>query len=370
MLRSVLSWFVVILLIGGITAALGFYKYTQILAGIASGTSRPEPQEAVATARATSTIWAPNTRAIGTVVASQQLELRNEIAGLVAARGFSSGDTVEKGQLLVQFDDRQEKAAMQAAEAEARLAKANLARREALRDSPAFNIQEFDKSREEFEAASARAENLRVAIDKKRIGAPFKARVGITDLQPGAYLDAGTLIVKLQGVEDDLYVDFALPQENAALLRPGDEVTLMSPALRDGPRQIKIMAEDDSVDPANRNVRFRTLAKGLGSVLRPGAFVDVVAKTAEPQPRIVVPLSAVRRSPAGQHVFVIETKDGHSRARQRPVETGAVIGDMIIVDKGLELGEPIATFGSFKLRDGLLIASEPSPTTDGAAALN
>jgi membrane fusion protein (multidrug efflux system) len=370
MLRRFGAWLFVIALMGGITTGLGYYKYSEITAGMAAGMSRPEPSEVVATAPVTTAEWSPTTRAIGTVVAMQQLDLRTEIAGLVSERGFSSGDTVEKGQLLIQLDDRQEKASLAAAEAEARLARANLTRREALRNSPAFSDQEFDKSREDFAAATARAESLKVIIERKRILAPFKARVGITDLQPGAYLDSGASIVRLQGVDDDLYVDFALPQENAALLRSGDDVSVISPALTDGPRRVKILAADDSVDPENRAVRFRALGTGLGSVLRPGAFVDVIARTADPQRRLVVPLTAVRRSPAGQHVFVIETKDGQSRARERRIETGAVIDGNIVVSKGLQEGELVATAGSFKLREGLLVMLDAPAGAPGPAAMN
>lgn len=370
MRRSLLSWLFLIVLMAGITGGLGYYKYSEIVAGMAAGAARPEPSEVVQTVRVTQKEWAPTQRAIGTVVAQQQLELRNEIAGLVLQRGFSSGATVEQGQLLIQLDDRQEKASLAAAQAEARLAKANLDRRQALRNSPAFSDQEFDKSREEFEAATARAEGLKVIIERKRILAPFKARVGITDLQPGAYLEVGTLIVRLQGVSDDVFIDFSLPQESAALLRPGEEVTVVSPALTEGPRRVKVLAEDDSVDPANRAVRFRALGEGLGRVLRPGAFVDVIAATAAPSRHLVVPLTAVRRSPAGQHVFVIETKDGQSRARERQIETGAVIDGHIVVVKGLAAGELVAAAGSFKLRDGLLVPVDAAADAPGPAAMN
>ena len=39
----------------------------------------------------------------------------------------------------------------------------------------------------------------------------------------------------------------------------------------------------------------------------------------------------------------------------RTVTTGAVQGDEIAVHKGVAAGELIATSGSFKLRDGLLV---------------
>lgn len=368
--KSIITWVVVLAAMAAIAGGLGHYKYREIQAAIAAGTSQPEPVEAVDTAKVRRELWAPTTRAIGTVVARKQLLLKNEIAGLVVERGFDSGAVVAEGQLLIQIDDRQERAALEAVEAEAELAKSNLARRQALKNSPAFSEQEFDKASSEFAAVSARAQNLKVAIEKKRIIAPFKARVGITDLQPGAYLDVGTSIVRLQGVDDDVYIDFSLPQENAALLKPGEEVAVMGPAVPGGTQKVTILAEDDSVDSANRTVRFRAKGAGLGPMMRPGAFVDVVARTADPQSRIVVPLAAVRRSPNGQHVFAVVEEDRTRRARQRPIVTGAIIGTSIIVESGISEGETVATSGSFKLRDGMKLAPEAPGAADGAAAVN
>lgn len=370
MRKTILAWLVVLMAMAGIAGGLGHYKYREIKAAIASSSNRPEAAEAVETASAQRITWAPTTRAIGTVVAQKQLLLKNEISGLVSELGFSSGGIVQQGQLLIQLDDRQERASLEAVEAEAQLARSNLARRQALRNSPAFSEQEFDKASSEFAAVTARAQNLKVAIDKKRIAAPFKARVGITDLQPGAYLEAGTSIVRLQGVDDDVFIDFSLPQENAALLKTGDEVAVMGPAVPGGTQKVTIIAEDDSVDAANRTVRFRARGAGLGPLLRPGAFVDIVARTAEPQSRIAVPLSAVRRSPNGQHVFIVVEEAGVRRARQRTIETGAVVEAVIVVESGLEEGEIVATSGSFKLRDGMKIAPAAAASGDPAAAVN
>ena len=51
-----------------------------------------------------------------------------------------------------------------------------------------------------------------MVIEKKRIVAPFRARVGITNLQPGAYLDVGSVIGRLQGVETGLECRIHLAQ--------------------------------------------------------------------------------------------------------------------------------------------------------------
>lgn len=357
-LKQVAAWLAVVLAIAGIAAGLGLYKQREIQAAESAANASPEPVEAVTIAPARQGQWSLSARAIGTVVAKKQLEIRNELAGSVAELGFTSGAIVEQGQLLVQLDVRQERASLAATQAEAQLAKQTLDRRIGLTSSPAFSPQEVDRARAESAAATARARSLEVAIEKKRIVAPFRARIGITDLQPGAYLEVGTLIGRLQGIDSDAFVDFSLPQDHAAALQPGSTVTIAGVAIPGGAAQAKVVAVDDSIDGSNRAVRFRAVASGLGEALRPGTFLDVVAIISKPRDAVMVPLTAVRRSPEGQHVFVIVDEQGIKRARQRMVETGPVQDDDIVIEKGLVVGEVIASAGSFKLRDGLAVQSD------------
>lgn len=372
MFRRVLAWLAVLLGIVGILGGLGYYKYVEIQTAIAAAAAFPEAQESVEAARVRRGEWAPTAGAIGTVVALRQVEIRNELAGMVVEVGFSSGDIVEQGQLLVRFDSRQEQASLVAAEADADLARLTFERRKKLQASQTVSAQQLDEARQALAAATARVLGLQVGIEKMTIAAPFRARVGLTDLQPGAYLDVGSFIAMLQGVGQDAFVDFALPQDSAAALRRGVTVMLATPRMPGGAIAAEIIAEDASVDGANRNVRFRALAKGMGEALRPGTFVDVTATVAAPEATLLVPLTAVRRAPYGQLVFVLVAEDGKLRARQRIVRTGAVQGDDIAIREGLVEGELVAAAGSFKLREGLLVqvGAMPEPASGPDATAN
>ncbi|NJO38290.1 MAG: HlyD family efflux transporter periplasmic adaptor subunit [Rhizobiales bacterium] len=96
--------------------------------------------------------------------------------------------------------------------------------------------------------------------------APFRAHVGLTDLQPGAYLDAGASVAMLQGVDPDAFVDFTLPQDMAAAIRPGRTVTLAGAQIPGGHVEAEIVAEDASVDAANRAVRLRAIVRVWATV--------------------------------------------------------------------------------------------------------
>jgi len=47
---------------------------------------------------------------------------------------------------------------------------------------------------------------------------------------------------------------------------------------------------------------------------------------------------------------------GKTRAHARLVESGAMLGDEVVIHTGLSANEMVAASGSFKLRDGVLVA--------------
>jgi membrane fusion protein (multidrug efflux system) len=89
----------------------------------------------------------------------------------------------------------------------------------------------------------------------------------------------------------------------------------------------------------------------------PGSSVRVRVPVGAAEKVVTVPVSALRKGPQGDHVFVIAPDDaGKPRAHLRKVESGAMLGDEVVIRTGLAAGEPVAASGSFKLREGALVA--------------
>ena len=86
---------------------------------------------------------------------------------------------------------------------------------------------------------------------------------------------------------------------------------------------------------------------------------------------VAVPVSALRKGPSGDHVYVIARGgDGKTRAHARPVQSGPVLADEALIVQGLRAGEQVAATGSFKLRDNVLVtvADHAAATAAGATA--
>ncbi len=361
------SWIGSTLLLGTlitIGAALTAWKSAAAREAAAAAASQPEPMETVHAVEATERAHRRTVTAVGTVLALRSITLRNELAGTVRHVALTPGQIVDSGTVLVALDVAVEEAELSAQQAQADLARSSLERLQRLRQSDAVSAEEFDRARAEHTVAVSQVARTRAVIARKTIRAPFRARVGIADVHPGQYLNEGTQLTTLQGVADAAHVDFAVAQDVAAGLRQGDRVAVV--AISDAaPIEARIVAVDARVDPATRSTTVRARIAGAGGP-RPGASVRVRVPVGAGGTAVAVPVSALRKGPGGDHVFVLAADSSdRTRAHLRQVRAGDAVGDEVVILEGLAAGERVAASGSFKLREGVLVVVANPPAASG-----
>jgi membrane fusion protein (multidrug efflux system) len=338
---------------------LGSWKYSALQQAEAASAAQPEPMETVTAAAAEEREQRPATTAVGTVLALRSISLRNELPGTVSSANLTPGEIVEAGTVLVALDVSVEKAELAAHLAQTQLAETVYRRLARLRQSGAVSEDEVDRARAERDVAEAGIRRARALIERKTIRAPFRSRIGLADVHPGQYLSEGTLLTTLQGVGDGVHVDFTVTQQAAEQLREGDRVEILS-GTSAAPVAATIVALDSRVDPETRNTAVRARISGAERMPAPGASVQVRVPIGPARLAVTVPVSALRRGPEGDRVFVIEQDvSGVSRARLRQVQAGSVLGDSVVIESGLDADEQVADSGSFKLFDGVLVSVAP-----------
>jgi len=342
----------------GSGALLASWKQGANREAAAAAAKQPEAVEHITIARALAHEHHATTTAIGTVLALRSITLRNEVSGTVAHVSLRSGEVVQPGTILVVLDASVERAELRALEAEAKLADTMAARREALLKAGATTQDEVDQVHAQRDVAQAQRARLQALIAKKTIRAPFRARVGLADVHPGQYLDQGAALTTLQGVSDEVHVDFAVAQSVAAGVRLGSSVEIRTSQGQTSTARVE--AIDARVDPATRSAVVRARLSGGANGPAPGASVRVLLGVGEASRAVVVPVSALRKGPDGDHVWVAAGDPaGGERVHERKVETGPALGETVVVRAGLEPGERVAASGSFKLREGVRVqASE------------
>ena len=340
----------------GAGAGLAAWKYASMRAADAASARQPEPIESVTVAVARPLQHRATTTSIGTIIALRSITLRNELAGTVRQVMLAPGQVVDAGTVLVALDISVEEAELKAQEAQAALAEATLDRMQRARQNRAVSEMEVDRARAERDVALAQIARTKAVIARKTIRAPFRARVGLADVHPGQYLNEGTQLTTLQGVDDGVHVDFTVAQRVAAGLAVGQRVEVFTTS-DSSSTSARIVALDARIDPTTRNALVRAKIDGAANAPAPGASVRIQVPTGPAQRTVAIPLSALRKGPGGDHVFVImPDKAGNTRAHVRQVEGGTMLGDEVIIQSGLAAGEQVAASGSFKLREAVRVS--------------
>jgi membrane fusion protein (multidrug efflux system) len=98
-------------------------------------------------------------------------------------------------------------------------------------------------------------------------------------------------------------------------------------------------------------------------LIRPGQFVRVLFPRVVVTNAVLVPQRAVRELQGTFSVFVLGPDQ---KAQTRPVETGARVGSLWIIDSGLKPGERVIVEGLQKVQPGAVVKATFTNITDRA----
>jgi membrane fusion protein, multidrug efflux system len=352
-------WIAVVVGLLLVVGALVGIKAGQIGAMIKSGKSFVPPPESVTSARVEASEWEATRSAIATLVAVRGVTVGTELPGTIREIGFESGAWVKKGALLVKLDTSTEEAQLQAAVADAQLAKVNLERARSLRKSEANTPADIDSAEARAKQTEAAVATLQTTIAKKNIRAPFDGRVAIRNVELGQAVASGAPIASLQSVSP-IYADFWLPQQALAQVRAGQRTRMRTDIFPGETWEGEVSTINPEVDVATRNVRVRATFPNGDARLKPGMFANVDVLSSEKRPVVVVPATAVLFAPYGDSVFVLEEKKDEAGrtstvAKSKLIRLGERRGDFVAVSEGLAAGETVVSSGAFKLRNGMAV---------------
>lgn len=355
-----------VLIVAGLLAGI---KALQIGKMIDQGKAFVPPPETVTVYQVQPQAWGAELTAVGSLTAVQGVTVSAETPGKVVAIAFQAGSSVRQGDLLLRQDTSVEEARLPGAEASALLARTNLDRARSLLAEDAGSQADYDTALADLSLAVAEVEQLKAAIAKKTIRAPFTGRLGIRLVNLGQILKEGEAIVSLQAL-DPIFADFTLPQQAFSRLESGIAVRVTTDAYPGETFDGKLTAVNAEVDAATRNIRVQATVANNGEKLRPGMFARVAVELPGRNEVLAVPATAVLYAPYGDSVFLVEEqkdeKSGQTGKvlRQQFIRLGEKRGDFVAVVSGLQGNETVVSTGAFKLRNGqaVVIDNKLAPT--------
>lgn len=300
-------------------------------------------------------------QAVGTLRADQTVRVSPEIPGVVESIHYEEGDTVARGDTLVQLDDDKlqeqydsARFSLQEARATLRNARRSYERNKRLREQDAISAQQFDNSREAFESTQARVQRLESEVESARenledatIRAPFTGYVGSREVDAGNYVQPGTVLTTLYKL-NPLEVQFTVPERFVGRVRTGQKVNVHLTAYPDTAFPGEVYFVSPSIREQTRDLQVKARLPNNGYTLKPGAFTRVQLITETRENRPTVPAEALVPEQDGYFLFTVE--DGV--ARRHPVEIGLREPGYVEIRDGLKPGSEIVRGGQQAITDG------------------
>jgi membrane fusion protein (multidrug efflux system) len=303
-----------------------------------------KPSSAIATGYlAMPVILENNISSSGTVLASEEVELRPEMSGKLISVLFNEGTTVEKGALLAKMNDAELQAQLKKLNLQYKLAKEREGRVKGLLDIKGVSQEEYDVAANELETIEADMEYTRAQIAKTEIRAPFSGKIGLKSVSEGSFVSNTNVIASIQQTEM-LKIDFSVPEKYAPLVKVGDTVKFSVESNKE-----KLLAKVAAIEPRissqTRNIMIRALYENKSGSVYPGAFakVELIASKKE---SFMIPTEALIPEMKGNKIFLVK----NGKAFPQKVETGRRTDASVEILSGLSSGDTVITTGIMSLK--------------------
>jgi RND family efflux transporter MFP subunit len=303
------------------------------------------------------------TEFVATIQSLASTTIHPQVEGIVTRIFVKSGDRVRVGQPLVQIDpDKQQasvaslEASRVAREADVAFAKQQLARLQKLFEAGAVSRQELEQAETAHQTAQAQLAAIqsqiresRVELRYYRVTAPAAGIVGDIPIRAGDRVTSSTMITTIDQARG-LEAYISVPLEQAGELKPGlpvelldaegkvvatNPITFVAPRADDATQSVLVKAELRDRPPSLRVLQYMR--------------ARIVWST---EPRLTVPVVAVNRMAGQYFVFVAESGEQGTVARQKPITVGEIVGEEYVVRSGLNPGERVIVSNLQKIGDG------------------
>jgi multidrug efflux system membrane fusion protein len=338
--------------------------------GPADAQGGPPPAAPVSVAPAVMRTVTDHEEFSGRLEATEFVELRPRVGGIIERVHFADGALVKKGDLLFTIDPRPFQAEAARAEslriaavARAELARSELARAQSLLDAKAVSLQEFDQltsgsrtAQADIATAEAALRVAQLNLDYAAVRAPISGRVSRAHVTAGNLVGEQVVLTTIAGVER-VYAYFDASEQTFLRIK---SISGKTPGVRMGlanesgfPHEGEIDFVDNRLNPQTGAIRMRASFDNRKGQFTPGLAARLTMATSPPYEAVLVPERAIGTDQNKKFVYAI---GDDNQPQFREVRLGQLLGGMRVVQGGVKAGENIIVDGLQRVAPGRPVA--------------
>jgi len=268
----------------------------------------------------------------GSLLAYDEVELKNEVAGRVVMINLPEGKSVKKGTLLVKLFDEDLQSTLKKQEAQLAIQQQIYKRQSELLKVNGISQNDYDQT-------GLQLNSLKTLIRKTEIRAPFDGVIGLRAVSVGAIVTPSTLMTTIR-TDNKIKLDFSVPEKYSSVIHSGMKVDF-SMNNADNKYNATVIATEKGIDTATRNLKVRAMVNSHSTELISGAYANVTLRLGENKNALLIPSNSL--IPQEESKTVIVARNG--KAHFVVVKTGTRQPTNIEITDGIQVGDTIITSG-------------------------
>jgi membrane fusion protein, multidrug efflux system len=282
-----------------------------------------------------------------TVESFESLWVKSETSGRVIKIMVKEGEMVQKGQVMVELDNRDYTSILERTEANHKLATIELNRMTELYKRNIAAASEVDKLDAQLKDLDAQMKSAKLALERTRITAPISGRLNEIEAKVGDWMSVDKQVAQILQI-GEVKVTVGIPESDVSAVTDLKDADIVIEALD----KLKVKGKKYFLSRQPRDLaRLYNLelvvANSDGRIL-PGMFARVELVKKRFEDTLAVPLYAVISQDGKNFVYLEINK----RAERREVELGILEGWMIQVKSGLKAGDNVIIVGHRQVDEG------------------
>jgi membrane fusion protein (multidrug efflux system) len=326
---------------------------------------------------------------VGSLDGVVNADIRPQVEGYVRKQAYREGTYVDQGGLLFLIDPRNYKALSDQAKATldrnlATLAKARLdvKRDRELIAKQVIPRQQLDNDLAAEREAQATVESNRAALAQAQLNrgwtqvtSPIGGVAGIAKMQVGSLVSTSSVMTTVSQL-DPIKAQFNISEVEYLRSARGNHWAepaetaepILELILDDGSLYAyrgAVVVTNRQVNPQTGTIAIQGSFPNPGNILRPGQYAKVRAAVDTRKGALLVAQRAINELQGSYQVGVVAA-DG--KVEVRTVRAGEQVGNLWIIEEGLQPDEKVIVEGYARVRPGMLVRASPAPDSGTASA--
>lgn len=280
----------------------------------------------------------------GKIDAEENIQVNPEAQGVITAVYVKIGQSVSKGQVLAQIDDKVARQSIAELQTQLDLANNLYNRQKNLWDQKIGTEVQFISAKTQKEAAEQRIATTRSQIAMYKVKSPINGTVDAMSLKVGDAVAPGMSGIRVINASN-LKAKAQVAETYAGRVSQGDEVNIIFPDVPDS-LKTKINFASKTIDPASRSFEIQVNLPA-NKKYRPNMLAVLKIVDYQNSKALVIPVSAIQKSESGDFVFIAE----NGKAKKVVIKPGRTYNGNVEIISGLKVGDKVITVGAQDLNE-------------------